>query len=146
MMHFRIGFTGTQRGMTGHQKKSFSNFIFPYYKYNDLTFHHGDCIGADEEAHKIISDNFKLTKIIVHPPLIQASRAFCKGREVRNLKKYIDRNHDIVDETDFIIATPYQIREIVRSGTWATIRYAKKHKKKAIIIYPDGTLEEYAKV
>ena len=30
--------------------------------------------------------------------------------------------------------------EILRSGTWATIRYARKKSKKVMLIFPDGTM------
>jgi hypothetical protein len=54
-------------------------------------------------------------------------------------KKYVERDHDIVDETDMMISFPPTNKEILRSGTWTTIRYARKKKKKLYIIYPDGS-------
>ena len=49
----KIGFTGTQNGMSEKQKKVLFNLIesFPYAEY-----HHGDCIGADANFHTIVSD------------------------------------------------------------------------------------------
>jgi hypothetical protein len=38
-----------------------------------------------------------------------------------------------------LIAFPTSKKEILRSGTWACIRYAKKQKKDIFIIYTDGT-------
>ena len=67
-------------------------------------------------------------------------RAFCKGDETRKQKDYLDRNHDIVDETELLIACPKEPEEITRSGTWATIRYARKKKKKLRIILPNGRM------
>ena len=37
-----------------------------------------------------------------------------------------------------LIAFPSTQFEIQRSGTWQTIRYARKLKKKILIIYPNG--------
>src|SRR5258706_311318 len=51
-------------------------------------------------------------------------------------KDYIARNHDIVDDTDILYACP-DGPEKVRSGTWATIRYALKQKKKVVIFHPE---------
>jgi len=51
------------------------------------------------------------------------------------------RNRDIVDATDMLIAAPATRKEVLRSGTWATIRYAKKMKKWIYIIYPSGHKE-----
>ena len=53
-------------------------------------------------------------------------------------KDYLVRNHDIVDVCDVLVATPGQKEEQIRSGTWATIRYARKIRKQIIIVYPDG--------
>jgi hypothetical protein len=63
-------------------------------------------------------------------------RAFCKGDTVYPEKEYIERNHNIVDNTDMLIAFPSTKTEILKSGTWATIRYARKKGKKIIIIDP----------
>lgn len=37
-----------------------------------------------------------------------------------------------------LIAFPPSKEEITRSGTWSTIRYARKCHKSLIIVYPDG--------
>lgn len=50
-------------------------------------------------------------------------------------KPYLKRNIDIVDNTDILIGCPSG-EEIVRSGTWHTIRYAKKQNKKIMMIRP----------
>jgi hypothetical protein len=67
-------------------------------------------------------------RIVIHPPTDPKKRAFCKGAaEIREPKPYLDRNHDIVDEgSGLLIAAPFQEEEILRSGTWATVRYAWK--------------------
>ena len=100
--------------------------------------HHGDCIGADADMHDLAKE-FGFC-IILHPPIKSAKRAFCKGAdEEREPKEYIPRDHDIVDETEFLIATPNGTSEILRSGTWATIRYARKLGRRILIVYPDGS-------
>lgn len=131
----KIGFTGTQRGMTTSQYKMVMN-ILDVYSEKITEIHHGDCIGADRDFHDI-STKISL-KSILHPPLNEYKRAFCNADIVLPKKDYLDRNHDIVDETDLLIATPGENFEVLRSGTWATIRYSKKKQKKVIIIYPDG--------
>jgi len=52
------------------------------------------------------------------------------------------RNHKIVDICDILVAFPQTNSETVRSGTYATIRYARKCKKPIIIIYPDGSVKK----
>lgn len=115
-----IGFTGTQQGMTRKQKRALTNLLD---SCKPTSFHHGDCIGADEEAHYIAQ---KLgIPIVIHPPSKSAKRAFCKGWKKMCLPKdYEDRNKDIVLQTDLLVGCPATCEEEVRSGTWSTIRFA----------------------
>lgn len=118
----RVGFTGTQRGMTDAQKARV-DLMFAEFGLDAVEFHHGDCVGADEEAHDL-ADNHAFD-IVIHPPTDDSKRAFCSGSGADwEPKPYLDRNHDIVDETTVLIACPNG-PERMRSGTWATVRYAR---------------------
>ena len=142
-----IGFTGTQRYQTGGQKNALGKFLYYHFcKYHNAEFHHGMCIGADHDAHKIAH---RLGyEIIFHPPLSKFKVAdikcvsLMKLENMRDPKEYLERNHDIVDETDILIATPNGFLEEQRSGTWSTVRYARKQGKHIYIIYPDSSIEE----
>jgi hypothetical protein len=144
----KIGFTGTRNGMTLLQKQTVLNIINNFYKNNDIIqeVHIGDCIGADYDFYKIISNFCFSTKnkilLIGHIPDNNFKRAFCAYDIEKFPKSYLNRNRDIVDESDILISTPNEYIEQLRSGTWATIRYAKKQNKKIIIIYPSGTIEK----
>lgn len=128
------GFTGTQSGMTSKQKNVFETLLA---LNNVAMFHHGDCVGADAEAHSIVLKHS--VEVIIHPPINESKRAFCKGATlVLSAKEYLDRNHDIVNASSVLFATPKEDKEKIRSGTWATIRYAAKHGKKLFIILPNG--------
>lgn len=137
----KLGMSGSRNGITN---KGFISF-YKYVKNNIKQIseiHHGDCIGADKEFHDIINsikDKYNI-KIIIHPPTNNTLRAYCKGDIQRDKKPYITRNHCIVDETDELIAFPPTQNEIINSGTWATIRYARIKKKPIYIIYPDGKI------
>lgn len=128
-----IGFTGTQIGMNDKQKKEFRELIIAL---NPRFFHHGDCIGADKEAHDIVRESSPLTAIIIHPPEKNYKRANCKADAVRPSQDYMTRNQNIVNECETIIATPKSNKEELRSGTWATIRRAKKGWRTLHIIFP----------
>ena len=134
-----IGFTGTRNGMSSGQISSLYFIIGLLGKASELTFHHGDCVGADEQAHKIVG--YKGLSITIHPPLNPGKRAFCRGTTSWQEKSYMDRNRDIVDCCGILIACPENLPGC-RSGTWATIRYARKLKKRIIIIWPDGEFKE----
>lgn len=130
----KIGFTGTQVGMTQQQTDEVHRLL---RKFRAAEFHHGDCVGADQQAH---GEAMVLgVRTVIHPPVIGAKRAYCPADETRPPKEYLLRNHDIVDETQVLIATPKEITEQLRSGTWATIRYAKKMNRRVYIVYPDGS-------
>jgi len=133
----KIGFTGTQQGMTPWQKLHVEMILKKAKEdFQEIEFHHGDCVGADSDAHdearKVGAD------IVIHPPENDSKRAFRGSKNIRQPKPYLSRNHDIVDETEFLIATPKEKKEVLRSGTWATVRYAKKLDKRGIIIYNGG--------
>jgi hypothetical protein len=87
------------------------------------TFHHGDCVGADAEAHVIAT--VLGFETVVHPPKNEKLRAFCKGDLILEPRDYLARNHQIIDATDLLFAVP-DGPETKRSGTWSTIRYARK--------------------
>lgn len=147
----KIGFTGTQIGMTDKQKECFIQIIKELkpktIKHDEqqlpdsLEFHHGDCIGADEDAHKLIQEHFPWVYIVIHPPTDDSKRAFCIGwHEMRAPLPYLKRDTAIVMETNRLIATPKTTGEKRRSGTWATIRYSRKKKQNRYIIYPNGNV------
>jgi hypothetical protein len=103
-----------------------------------LWLHHGDCKGSDAQAHKIAFDLG--IKICIHPPSKRTERAYATGAsKTMPAKPYIERNHAIVSDTLLLIATPDTAAEKLRSGTWATIRYARLRGRPIIIINPDGS-------
>jgi hypothetical protein len=137
---YKIGFTGTQRGMNPFQKAPFEKILQKIVvKSKGLIqneFHHGDCIGADNDAHQIAATHNYF--IVLHPPTNPSKRAFNIGaHKIMEKHDYLVRNRHIVDSTDILIATPGEMTEQLRSGTWSTIRYARKRNKKVIILYPE---------
>lgn len=132
-----VGFTGTRRGLSSAQYDELVGFA---NAQSIEQFHHGDCVGADAEAHDIF--NYATPWIVVHPPIDDKHRAYRHGDVKVSPKPYIERNHDIVDECDVLIACPGSMEEEQRSGTWATIRYAAKIGRRTLIVWPNGTVEE----
>lgn len=130
----RIGFTGTQHGVSSAQRAMLRDLLAGYAEIGEL--HHGDCIEADAAAHDIAKSLGY--RVVVHPPSDPRKRAFKSGDEMREPLPYLTRNHNIVNGTTFLIATPREHFEQLRSGTWATIRYARKLGRVVHIIRPDG--------
>lgn len=128
----KLGFTGTRRGMTPAQVA----FLEWYFEtYNVTEFHHGDCVGADAEAHEI-ADKVYGCKIVIHPPINETNRAFCVGDVLLPAEHYMTRNQDIVRDTNELVAMPATNQEVQRSGTWSTVRYARKGNKPVHVVGP----------
>lgn len=122
----KIGFTGTREGMSQNQKEQ---FILKCDELGITEFHHGDCEGADAEAHDIVREFFPHVWIEVYPPKSTYRQAFRKGDKHHPPESYLTRDYKIVQNTDFLIGAPKSDTEIIRSGTWTTIRYGRKLKK-----------------
>tara|TARA_Y100001951_G_C11190413_1_gene211170 strand:- start:211 stop:681 length:471 start_codon:yes stop_codon:yes gene_type:complete len=138
-----IGFTGTQEGMTPSQKESFG-VVWDKIKdtFGEVAeFHHGDCVGADEQADSMVSLRFKESGvgcIVIHPPDNDSKRAWCEGEREEKPLPYLDRNTEIVKACDILIAAPKEHDEVLRSGTWATIRRGRKYNKFVVILWPSS--------
>ena len=128
----RLGITGTRDGMTLSQEDMFLDVLELFDDVKE--FHHGDCIGVDAEAATLVTQYFPNCTTISHPPIKDKFRAFHKSKYVRNPKDYLDRNKDIVECCDVLIAIPAESTEQLRSGTWSTVRYARKLGKPVMII------------
>ena len=123
------GFTGTRIGMNVNQKMTFLKKL----KLHNITeLHHGDCVSADAQAHDL-AEGLGI-KIVTHPPSDDRLRAFKWSNEAYPPKPYIERNHDIVNACDILFVAPKSNEEELRSGTWATFRYAAKKGKDVIIL------------
>ena len=90
----KIGFTGTRHGMTKNQEKELEKLV----KAKEIQeFHHGMCIGSDEQAHFIVSSHKPKIKIVGHPPQAISTKAqLCCHKELPP-DSWSRRNKDIVD-------------------------------------------------
>ena len=142
-----VAFTGTQVGWSAKQYDAVSDWVWALTTGDPTLYrlHHGDCVGADANMHELC---FEMGwQIMVHPPVDPKKRAFVHNTrfwepercEMLPEKPYLERNHDMVDVGGVLYATPKEKEEQLRSGTWATVRYAKKVHVPTILFYRDGT-------
>lgn len=135
--------------MTDKQSRRFWEMISLLDAFAE--FHHGDCIGADDDAADIVAEilgdsdmDMRTCKIVCHPPVDEQHRAFNEmADETREPLTHFARNRAIVDETDVLCATPWQTETPAPKtggGTWYTIEYAMKKGKPVHIIWPDGSV------
>lgn len=131
----RISFTGTRDGMSLNQKVNLVNLL---NIYKPESFSHGCFIGADIEAHQIVRETLGFTcDILVYPSNHPTTKALIPNDSdyVAPCKNPLERNKDIINNgKDLLIACPKANKEILRSGTWAAIRYARKNNIKVIVI------------
>lgn len=135
-----IGFSGTRMGMTKVQKKSFLDIITGDGDLYPTTFIHGGAEGSDEQAHDIVETNFENCCIEIYPTYHRARywEENTQYKIVHPPKPPLVRNEIIAQRCELLIAISATEGEVLRSGTWSTVRYARKHKKKIFIIYPSG--------
>jgi hypothetical protein len=135
-----IGFSGTRGLSTAAQRASFKEKIA---ELKPDEFHHGDCIGWDVMADFLIQKYSPQTTIVVHPPVNETYRANCgSNRHIfKRAKPYLVRNRNIVSAANMMLFCPGQSQEKLRSGTWSTVRYARKVGKAGFILLPNGDVE-----
>lgn len=131
-----VGFTGTKEGMRPAQRERLMSVLWRWHR-GYCAFHHGDCVGADAEAHEVA--RVAGYHVVIHPPTDPKHRAFCEGDEVLEPLPYLERNERIVQAAQVLIATPKEYAEQIRSGTWTTYRRAIAAQLPVCVIFPDGS-------
>lgn len=149
-MSNRVGFTGAQFGpVTVAQLVSVTRLLREYFE-SGAQFHHGcNCLakpggevitGWDDIAAHLARDIGYV--IVGHPPTDRSK--LHPDRIVNDIElsplPYLERNHRIVDDTLRLIAAPVTHYEVVRSGTYATVRWAVRRGKPGDLVKPLGTV------
>ncbi len=140
-------FTGTQGGTTAPQHDSLRTVLAEASP--DTEGVHGLCIGADLEFHRLCRE-FGIP-LRGHPGDNPAKRADIPASEFAVLlgaEPNLARNRAMVDYTVLssektqLMVCPKGDCEELRSGTWATVRYARRCQMHILYIWPsDGALE-----
>ena len=136
-----IGFTGTRNGLSVHQRRALMSELT---RHRPTVFVHGDCIGADADAHGLVIDHELPIKIVIRPCDFPGMRAHCKGATITHrATDPLARNRHIVLGCDLLIACPPadEWRGLKRGGTVYTIRYALKEIVPVVVLLPSGDRE-----
>lgn len=138
-----VGFTGTASGLTVPQHDGV-RVALAWLRNDAREFHHGLCVGADQTAAAYAKglayechgwpgrpegDPARSTKApvdVLHP--------LPEGREPE-----LARNHELAGR-HVLLAAPRQDRMTLRSGTWATVRYAHRLLRPVLLALPDGRI------
>jgi hypothetical protein len=135
----KLGFTGTQHGMTDIQAQIVFDEMMMYGRMEDAITeaHHGCCVGADAQFDAMLAYMDKSVVVHGHPPLNTTKMAQCDVDVMHEPLDYLVRNRAIVDAVDTLFAAPKGEEEL-RSGTWSTVRYARRKGINIRIIMPNG--------
>lgn len=131
-----VGFTGSRhKNMPRRQAYTVIEILFELGG-NDAWFHHGRNKMRDDQAARI-------AKVLGYQLAGHTPTDISKmGSVINDLNypamKYLDRNHRLVQDVDLLIAAPLGSYEILRSGTWATVRYAVKQRRLGFVVWPNG--------
>jgi hypothetical protein len=139
-----IGITGTREGMNVFQRGQLILTLTRWFYRGWTEFHHGMCVGVDEESHEIVRRYWPEIRIVGHPPQNQSlmTKKPLTYERLARPRPYLVRNKDIVDASRLLVVVPKENNEIVRSGTWSTYRYAKKKGLEVVLIRPGGLAQE----
>lgn len=132
-----LTFTGTQRGMTAFQLEQVYHRL-KTWSPNLVAIHHGGCTGADTEFHEACYELSLLKLVHVWPSNLpkKQGRLVGSGFKVNSPSDPLFRNKAMVERSGIVLATPGEHYELLRSGTWATIRYAKELGMAVDVIFP----------
>lgn len=137
-MRVTVGITGTRHGLTDAQTSVLRQFLELFRRKGYTDFVHGDCKGVDVEAAAIAASlGFN---IHTRPSQLRTRGVFTGPHTLYTPRGALERNKDIVDQADVMLAFPETATEQRRSGTWHAIRYAKAQQKPLRIVCPDGSI------
>ena len=125
----KIGFTRTRKGMSRHQMRQLQRVLYALGTATE--FHHGGAIGADLDAADFAQ---QALRIVVHPCPGVVATPETVGWIWREVFPPLKRNRHIAEEADILIAAPETDKEEQRSGTWATVRYARALGKPVVML------------
>lgn len=143
-----LGFTGTRGGWTKVQREVIRQCLGAL---PELVLH-GGAEGSDEEFDVLLREagmpgaGIAIYAMAHRMEFWQARIPAADLVLTRSEWAPLSRNKFIAKECDHLLVTPFEMEEVLRSGTWATVRYARSFGKPITIILPDGSIvEESAK-
>src|SRR5215467_4810130 len=129
--------------MSGPQTASLVRLLKHLLKFDGSgapEFWHGNCIGADDEAAALATKIGYTTR--AWPGDIVEKRGEFVSTIVHEWQPNLTRNRIIAGAVEPLIACPKEDEMVVRSGTWATVRYARQDSKTVYVIAPSGRIDK----
>jgi hypothetical protein len=136
----RVGFTGTRHGMTASQLERVQELLG---RWRPTELHHGSCIGADSQVHRVaLALGIPIESHPANNVKFEMRATLPGARTVHPARTARERNTDIVEQSDVLIATP-GVRGYSREvgGTWMTIRIAAALRRPCYFVTSEGELQ-----
>lgn len=135
----RYGFTGPERGIRPEQLRTIELLLRIGQAGTGDVLVHGGCVGGDTQVHELAETIGYDTE--VHPSNLPHKQGVLGGTVRFEERDPLERNPTIVERCTILLAAPGEFEEVIRSGTWHTIRAAGKAGRTTLIVWPDGTIE-----
>lgn len=136
----KLGFTGTQVGMNENQREQLYIWMKEHQTNIDYIYH-GGCVGADKQFDDMARALRLGFWITIYPSNILEKQApFSNAKFGHAPLPPLVRNKIIVALSNILLVAPMGMKEILRSGTWSTVRYMRALKRQIVIFYPDGSV------
>lgn len=137
-----VSVSGTREGASDAQLLALAETLLHYTGlHKTIELHHGDCLGVDQQAAEMAAMMQHTT--VSHPPTKDNMRAFHESDVVMPAKGYLERDRDLAELCDVLVALPLVHDVNANSGTWYTIRHAMRINKDIIVIDRDGITHHY---
>lgn len=127
----RYAFTGVARALSPEEVERVREAVRALT--DGSVFVTGGAVGVDSLVAAAAAEFFPEARHLVIAPAAPWSERVPEGAELRyaaagrtDPDSYMLRNDALVAEADVLIAFPEGAREVLRSGTWATVRRARK--------------------
>lgn len=136
-----LAFTGTRRGVSPAQREALPSVLATLPE----RVLHGGAEGADTQFNDFIRHAGMFDENIdVYPTreTIEFWRSYQPRSVIHEPVQPLVRNRLMAHRCDRLLGCPASADEQLRSGTWATVRYARAARKPITIIAPDGLVWE----
>lgn len=138
------------RGLTHEQRREFVNLL---NQMRPSRIHNGAAEGCDTEVLEVLVRARICRHVTLYPTnAVRREEALDiltgNGMEIRcyPITAPLARNREMAKTCDILVAFPDSAEPAARSGTWATIRAAQRDRKFVILILPNGTVINNARV
>ena len=147
-----ISFTGSRHGCTAPQFAALTRHLEAVRENQisqTMTAIHGGCIGADRQFHDICRERLWGTavRIVIHPAsnVPKELTDWSDADELLPARSTREQNEAIVRAArGLLLACPAGVENDpgqLRSGTWQTVRMARRLGVGLVVVMPDGSIQ-----